>query len=163
MPLLLESDSMPIQARSRTYRISWTSCVTALALILSGCASNSTPEASPPISPLPPETITEEEIRNYAKALLAIESSRQIAFSEIQQQINQDQIPNITCTQPDSLKELPSDVQGIAVNYCNKAKEIGESQGFNMAQFNAITNTAQLDPDLQRQIQNQLIRLKRSL
>ncbi|MEQ8755134.1 MAG: DUF4168 domain-containing protein [Coleofasciculus sp. G1-WW12-02] len=155
------SDSMPIQARSQTYRIPWTSCIAALAFILSGCASNSNPEASPSISPLPAETITEEDIKNYAKALLAIEGSRQTAFSEIQQQMNQEQIPSITCTQPDSLKELPSDVQGIAVNYCNTAKELGESQGFSMAQFNAMTYTAQLDPDLQRQIQNELIRLQR--
>jgi hypothetical protein len=154
---------MPIPARSRTLRFPWTSCITALALILSGCASNSTPEASPTISPLPPETITEEEIKNYAKAIMAIETRRQTAFSEIQQQMNQEPIPNIICTQPESLKELPADVQGIAVNYCNKAKEIGVSQGFNMAQFNAITYTAQLDPDLQGQIQNELIRLQRSL
>ncbi|MEQ9372101.1 DUF4168 domain-containing protein [Coleofasciculus sp. F4-SAH-05] len=163
MPLLLESDSMPIQARSRTLRFPWTSCITALALILSGCASNSTPEANPPISPLPAETITEEEINNYAKAIMAIENSRQTAFSEIQQQMNQEPIPNIICTQPDSLQELPSDVQGIAVNYCNKAKEIGESYGFNMAQFNAITATVISDMNLQRQIQNELIRLQRSL
>lgn len=94
---------------------------------------------------------------------MAIETRRQTAFSEIQQQMNQEPIPNIICTQPESLKELPADVQGIAVNYCNKAKEIGVSQGFNMAQFNAITYTAQLDPDLQGQIQNELIRLQRSL
>ena len=152
---------MPIQARSRTLSSSWTSCIATLAIILSGCASNSNPQANPSISPLPPETITEEEITNYAKALLAIEGSRQTAFSEIEQLMNPDPIPQLTCTQPDSLKELPSDVQGIAVNYCNTAKDIGISQGFSMAQFNAITATAISDMNLQRQIQNELIRLQR--
>jgi len=154
---------MPIQARSQTLRFPWTSCITALALILSGCASNSTSEANPPISPIPAETITEEEINNYAKAIMAIETSRQTAFSEIQQQMSPDPVPNIICTQPDSLEELPADVRGIAVNYCNTAKEIGISQEFSMAQFNAITATAISDPNLQRQIQNELIRLQRQL
>lgn len=94
---------------------------------------------------------------------MAIETSRQTAFSEIQQQMNQEPVPNIICTQPDSLEELPSDVRGIAVNYCNTAKEIGISQGFSMAQFNAITATAISDMNLQRQVQNELIRLQRQL
>lgn len=161
MPLLLQSDAMLTQVRSRAFRLPWASCVTALAIILSGCGSSSTPEANPSISPLPTDSITQAEIENYAKAIIAIENSRQTAYSEIQQQMNQEPVPSITCTQPDSLKKLSADVQGIAVNYCNTAKEIGISQGFNMAQFNAITYTAQLDPDLQRQIQNELIRLQR--
>ncbi len=138
--------------------LSW---LAALAAILSGCASNPTNGSTEAISPVPAESITAEEIIGYARAIMAIEPSRQAAYNEIQQIFEEDQVPEITCTQPDTITSLPRNIQDIAVNYCNQAKKIGESNGLTILQFNGITATAKSNPDLQRRIQNELIRLQR--
>lgn len=129
-----------------------------LTAVLAGCSS--------PISesPTPIPTVTSvraEEIENYAKAVLAIEQSRQAAYNEIQQINNGKQLADITCTQAKTIASLPSNVQDIAVNYCTQSKKIGESQGLTMAQFNGITVTAQSNPELLKRIQNELVRLQR--
>lgn len=138
------------------YAIGWLLGLTPL--VLAGCATNTTSTSPTPYATV--SSITPEEAENYARAVLAIEPSRQEAYNEIQQLINTEQVPNITCTQADTIGALPSNVQDIAVNYCNQAKRIGESQNLTMAQFNAITITAQSNPEIQQQIQNELIRLQ---
>lgn len=129
-------------------------------LFLSGCSSS--PESQEPesetISTL--SSVSPEEVKKYAMAVLAIEPKRQDAYEEIQRLTNQDEVPNFTCNQPDTLADLPVNVQDIAVNYCQESKKIAEGQDFTMAQFNAITKTAQLDPDLERKIQNELVRIQ---
>ena len=137
--------------------ITWLAGLTA---ILAGCASNSASNAPTPIATV--SSVSAEEVKNYAKAVLAIESSRKNAYTEIQQKIDNDQkVPDITCTQADTIASLPKSVQDIAVNYCNQSKKIGESHGLTMPQFNAITVSAQTNPDLQRRIQNEMVRLQK--
>jgi hypothetical protein len=106
------------------------------------------------------ESISAEEVENYAKTVLAIEPSRQSAYTEIQQLINDEQFPDVTCTQSDTIATLPSNIRDIAVNYCNQSKQISESQGLTLSQFNTITASAQADPELQKRIQNELVRLQ---
>jgi hypothetical protein len=105
-------------------------------------------------------TVSAEEVENYAKAVLAIEQSRQAAYNEIQQIINEEQVPNFNCLQADTIYALPGNVRDIAVNYCERAKDIGETQKLTMTQFNAITVTAQSDSELLKRIQNELVRLQ---
>lgn len=101
-------------------------------------------------------------MENYARAVLAIEPSRQAAYSEILQEVNDEQkVSQVACAQPETIATLPGDVREIAVNYCQRAKQIGESNGLTMTQFNTITASAQADPELQQRIQNELIRLQR--
>ena len=135
--------------------MAWLLGVTA---IISSCSSNSASETPSPIATV--TTVSVEEVENYAKAVLAIEQSRQAAYSEIQQIINEEQVPNFSCTQADTIYALPGNVRDIAVNYCERAKDIGETQGLTMTQFNAITVTAQSDSELLKRIQNELVRLQ---
>lgn len=130
-----------------------------LATMLVGCAS---PPAAESPSPAPTVTsLTAEEIESYAKAILAIEQSRQVASKEIQQMTNSNTVPDITCTKAESIAALPKNIQGIAVNYCKQSKKyIDETQGLTMAQFNAITVTAQSNPELQQRLQSELVRLQ---
>jgi hypothetical protein len=106
-------------------------------------------------------SVNAKEIQNYAKAVLAIESSRIDAYNKIQKMINDEKVPDVTCTKADTIAALPKGMQDIVVNYCNKAKQIGEKQGLTMPEFNAITNTAQANPELKKRIQNELLRLQR--
>ncbi len=137
------------------FSIAWLLGVTA---IMSSCSSNSASETPSPIPTV--TTVSAEEVENYAKAVLAIEQSRQAAYNEIQQIINEEQVPNFNCIQADTIYALPGNVRDIAVNYCERAKDIGETQGLTMTQFNAITVTAQSDSELLKRIQNELVRLQ---
>lgn len=127
--------------------------------ILTGCSSNPTAE-----SPSPTPMVTSaspEDIESYARAILAIEQIRQAASEEIQKMTNNETIPDVTCTKSDSLAALSKNIQGIAVNYCERAKKfIDETEGLTMDKFNAITSSAQSNPELQQRIQTELVRLQ---
>jgi len=130
-----------------------------LTAILAGCSSNQASDSQTSIPTV--SSIRAEEVENYAKAVLAIEPKRQEAYNEIQKMTNDEQVPNITCTKADTITALPKSIQDVAVNYCNQAKKIGEGQGLTMSQFNAITVSAQSNPELGKRIQNELVRLQR--
>jgi hypothetical protein len=127
--------------------------------ILAGCTSNSASNSPTPIPTV--SSVSPEEVKNYAKAVLAMESSRKSAYTEIQKITNDQKIPDITCTKTDTITPLAKSVQDIVVNYCNQSKKIGESHGLTIPQFNAITVSAQTNPDLQRRIHNELVRLQK--
>ena len=134
----------------------WFAGITA---ILTGCGSNPASE-SPTPTPMV-TSATSEDIENYARAILAIEPIRQAAYEEIQKMTNNETIPDVTCTKSESLAALPKNIQGIAVNYCQRAKKfIDDTEGLTMDKFNAITSSVQSNPELQQRIQNELVRLQ---
>lgn len=137
------------------------SLLAGLAAILAGCSSGGVSEAES-IPTISPESVTAEEVEKYATAILAIEQKRELAYSDIQQLTNNQQVPDVTCTERNKVNSLDSNIREIAVNYCNQAKEIGEGQGLTIEKFNAITATAQSDSELQKRIQNELVRLQSS-
>lgn len=154
----LPSSPSSIKASKLLRILSTPGWLAGLTAVLAGCSS---PVSESP-TPIPTVTsVSAEEIENYAKAVLAIEQSRQAAYNEIQQIHNGKQIADITCTQAKTIASLPSNVQDIAVNYCTQSKKIGESQGLTMYQFNGITVTAQSNPEVLKRIQNELVRLQR--
>jgi hypothetical protein len=138
--------------------IGWLAALTA---ILAGCASSKVSDAPTPIPSV--TSLSADEIENYAKAVLAIEQSRQVASTEIQQVTNNGTVPDVTCTKADSIAALPSNIQKIAVNYCEKSKEHIETHGLTILKFNGITVTAQSNTELQERIQGELVRLRSSL
>lgn len=131
--------------------------VVGLTVLLSGCFSTSKTPPSPATTPL---SVSNEEVKNYARTVIAIEPSRIATYKEIQSLSKSQKPIQVNCSQPDTIKALSRQAQEIAVNYCNQAKKIGESNGLTIARFNEITLTAQSDPELKRRIQNELIRLQ---
>lgn len=107
------------------------------------------------------QSFSDAELKNYAKAVLAIEPIRQSAYTEIKRTAGSGDVPAIVCSQPDSLKNLPNNTRTIAVNYCNQSKKIVESHGLTTARFNAITVKLQGDNSLGKRIQAELLRLQR--
>jgi hypothetical protein len=132
-----------------------------LLAVLAGCSSQAVSDNPSPIPTVSAESVTAQEVENYAKAVIAIEPIRQEAYQEVQQNTNDQAVPDVSCTQPDSITALPNNLKKIAVNYCKQAKKIGEDQGLTMSRFNEITVTAQTDAILQQRIQNELLRLQR--
>lgn len=135
--------------------IAWLTGFTAL---LAGCSS--TPASN---SPSPMSTVTSlkgEEIESYARAVLSIETSRRVAYEEIQKMTNNQTVPDVTCTETKSIAALSQNLQEIAVNYCERSKKFIENEGLTMDKFNAITASAQSNLELQQRIQNELVRLQ---
>lgn len=105
------------------------------------------------------QAVSNPEVTNYARAVLAMEPVRQTAFNEIKKIINGD-IPPIVCHKPSSLNALPGNARKIAANYCKRSKEIVESNGLQINRFNAITVNLQNDSNLKRRIHNELLRIQ---
>lgn len=128
-------------------------------MILAGCSSN---EVSDTPSPIPTmSAVSSQEVKNYATAILSIEQNRQTAYNDIQKLNNDEKVPDINCTKPDTMKDLRKSIQDIAVNYCNKSQKIIEDHNLTMGQFNAITATVQGNPELKKRIQNELLRIQK--
>jgi hypothetical protein len=100
------------------------------------------------------------EIRNYAKSVLAMEPERRQAFDEIKKLIGDRQIPQIVCSNSNSLSGLPNKARDIAVNYCNRSQKIVEQNGLSIDDFNKITRDLQSNEDLKRKIYNTLLDLQ---
>jgi hypothetical protein len=132
--------------------------LTGLAMILAGCGSPPASESQTPNSPATP--VSAKDVENYARAIWQIEQKRREAYGEIQQITQNQSFSDFTCTQPKQIAALANDLEKIAVNYCNQAKKIGESQGLTMTKFNEITRNAQSSPELQQRIQNEIVRLQ---
>jgi len=130
-----------------------------LTVLFAGCSSKSASNSPTPIPTM--TSVSTEEVTNYAKAVLEIEPRRQAAYNDIQKNSSDETVPEIFCTRADTIAPLPKSVQDIAVNYCNQSKKIGTKHDLTMQKFNAITVTAKSDPELQRRIYNELIRLKK--
>lgn len=106
------------------------------------------------------QDFTDNQVNQYAKAVLQMESYRQQAYREISEVMGKTP-PEIACNQRNSLRSLPPSAQIIAVNYCNRSKRIVESSGLSTSQFNAITLRIRSDESLKRRIQNEIRRIQK--
>ncbi|MFM7192898.1 MAG: DUF4168 domain-containing protein [Microcystaceae cyanobacterium] len=102
---------------------------------------------------------SQKQIQNYAKAILAIESERKIAYAKIQKQIGRVP-PQIICNQKESLVKLPKEAQVTAVNFCNQAKKIAKDSSLTSKEFNAITEATRQNPAFKKQVQQAILQLK---
>ena len=156
------STSVPQRSRRESLIIKILTAITwivGLTAILAGCTSNQSSDSDTQSSP--PLSVSSEEIENYAKVVLAIEPKREAATKEILRITKKEKIPNISCTQPKTIASLRRNVRGIAVNYCQQAKDISESNGLTILQFNEISAATKSDEQLNIRIQNELIRLQK--
>lgn len=112
------------------------------------------------------QNFTEQEISNYAAAVLAIEEIRIQAYAEISDLMtiaNEDVTRHdLRCINADGLKQLPrtvrSQVRRFVINYCNDAKQIVEDTGLTTEMFNVITQNHREDEELANQIQSEIAR-----
>ncbi len=117
--------------------------------------------------------VSDTEVTNYAKAVLAIEPLRQQAYNDVKQIMGARDVPPITCFRQGSMRQLPETARPIVERYCNRSKEIIEqyfgNTRSNRQRYNDITIAIAKDkdgnvpnPQLQQRIENELIRLQRT-
>ncbi|MBW4566795.1 MAG: DUF4168 domain-containing protein [Tolypothrix carrinoi HA7290-LM1] len=104
---------------------------------------------------------TPTEIRNYAKSILAMEPERSRAFVEIKKIVGGGEVPQIVCSNPNSLNGLPNKARDIAVKYCNRSQQIVEQNGLSIDNFNKITRDLQSNQKLKDEVYNTLLDLQK--
>lgn len=106
------------------------------------------------------QTVSEQEVQSYARSVLAIEPIRMSAYNKIKQITGSDEVPPVACHRPSSLSNLPENIRDIAVDYCNQAIAIVESNDLTITRFNQITIAHQSDSDLSDRIQQVINQLQ---
>ncbi|MBD1870893.1 DUF4168 domain-containing protein [Cyanobacteria bacterium FACHB-471] len=104
--------------------------------------------------------ISDQEVEDYARSVLAIEPIRQETYNQIKQIIGNRDVPAIACHQSNSLNNLNRNIREIAVNYCNQSIAIVEQNNLDIGRFNLITTSQQSDAQLRERIQRALIQLQ---
>lgn len=102
------------------------------------------------------QTITDEEVANYAKSVLQIEPLRQQLYNQIKQLIGTP--PPISCNDPISSNQLTGLARNIADSYCEQSKIIVEENSLTIRRFNEITQAIENNSAIQMLIVQELIR-----
>ncbi len=106
-------------------------------------------------------SLSDAEITNYARSLLAIEPLRQQYYNQIKQRLTGRQaMPQIICSDLDSVNRLPREIRQSAIAYCQASIKIVEKNGLTIQQFNNITNLLTQDTRILERITAELLRLQ---
>lgn len=105
------------------------------------------------------QAVSDQQINNYAKAAIEIESERKQAYQEIQTILGKNP-PEIVCNQPRSYNNLPEAAEKVAVSYCENSQDIVENNGLTVQEFNQITQRIREDQALERRVQEVIIELQ---
>ncbi|MEM9164623.1 MAG: DUF4168 domain-containing protein, partial [Cyanobacteria bacterium P01_F01_bin.4] len=120
------------------------------------------------ILPAHAQTVTDEEVRNYAESVLQMDDSRLTAYTQISDILTSQGLDvteyNLSCPNAQNLTEVPrqvrSRVQSVLIDYCNAARIIVEENGLTVRQFNNITSAHRDDEDLAQRIQAEIASLQ---
>jgi hypothetical protein len=104
------------------------------------------------------QSISDQEVQNYARSVVSIEPLRQSAYDDIKDISGS--VPRIECHRPSSLNDLPDNVRQIAINYCNQAIAIVESNNLTISRFNSIRVAQDGDSSLLNRIQQAIMNLR---
>ena len=102
---------------------------------------------------------TPQEIYNYARAGFEVEMLRQQVYQEIKSMVNQPP-PEITCDRPETLNNIPSNIKGIANNYCARSRQIVRDNNLTIRRFNQLKNRYDRGGSFYQQVQQQLLNLQ---
>ena len=148
---------------NRTLRQSLLAGVISAAALASGWAPGLYGQSPIPVfgSAAQAQEISNEEISNYARAVLAIEPRRLEVYNEIKGIVG-GSVPRVVCNETREINRLSGNVRGIAVNYCQQAKKIIESNNLTVGRFNQLTLLQQASPAVKQRIQAELLRLQQA-
>ncbi len=109
------------------------------------------------MAPAQAQSFSDEQIKDYASALIEIEVLRQSVRAELKEKMGPD-IPNLMCDKPNTLDDFPLNVRGVAKTYCDQSKKIVEKYGLTTELFNKITIDLGGDAALRKRIQDAMRR-----
>lgn len=110
------------------------------------------------------QTISDEVIADYAKAVLAMEPIRQQASNKLKQILGVENVPRFFDCSPDKVNGLSQAAKDVMDDYCSKSQAIVTSNNLSFKQFNdittAISGSPPTDPALKQRVQQELLHLQ---
>jgi len=103
---------------------------------------------------------TPTEIHDYARAGFQVEVLRQQTYQEIKSIVNQAP-PPIVCDRSETMRNIPSNIRGIANNYCNQTHRIVRQNNLSFSRFNQLKNRYDSRGSFYREVQQQLLQLQK--
>lgn len=99
------------------------------------------------------QNVSDEDLRKYAQAAIAIENLRQTTYSNIEGIIGRSS-GQMSCNQPQSFSQLPENARKMAIEYCEQSEVIVKNNGLTVNRFNQITQQVKQNPSLQQRLQS---------
>ena len=110
------------------------------------------------------QEVRNEEVTNYARAVLAMEPIRQQTRDKLKQIVGATNVPRFFACSPEKVNGLSDTARDTIDNYCTAAQNIVSSNNLTIKQFNDITNAISgnppADPVLKQRVQEELIRIQ---
>lgn len=113
-------------------------------------------------------SISNEEITQYARAVLTIDQYRNEAYTIIKDILLTVEMSisdiSVSCTNTQSISSVPRsvrrEVRDTLTSYCNRSQDAVEANGLTPRRFNEITKAHAEDQTVFERIQQELIRLQ---
>lgn len=99
------------------------------------------------------DEFSDNDLRNYAAALMQIEPLRQSTLAQVSR-ANNGSLPNLVCNQPNTMEALNSEARSLFIRYCNQCESIAASRGLSIERFNQITQSVRSNPQLQNRVRS---------
>jgi len=99
------------------------------------------------------QSVSDEDLRKYAQAAIAIENLRKNTYSNIEGVIGKSS-GQMSCNQRQSFSQLPENARRMANEYCDQSEVIVENNGLTVNRFNQITQQVKQNPSLKQRLQS---------
>ena len=101
------------------------------------------------------QSLSDEEVRQFAQSLWDIEQLRLQVYDVMKREFGN--IPEIDCSDPNSVNGLATEVSEMAVCFCDESKKIVvENNNLRISQFNAFKKAYEEEPAVQALVDAQL-------
>lgn len=100
------------------------------------------------------QSVEPQQITQYARAAYEIEQMRQRDYAEAKRLMGGN-VPGDVCRQPN----IPPDVKAICARFLGNSAEIICKNELTVNQFNEITRLRQTNPQVQQQVQSELLKI----
>lgn len=100
------------------------------------------------------DDFSDRDLRNYAAAVVKIESIRQATLAQVSQAMGGNKLPNLLCDRPNTMDGLNSEAKSLFINYCNQSESIAASHQLSIDRFNRITEAVRSNPQLQDRVRS---------
>lgn len=99
------------------------------------------------------QSVSDEDLRKYAQAAIAIENLRQTTYSNIEGVIGKS-MGQMSCNQRQSFSQLPENARKMALEYCEQSEVIVQNNGLTVNRFNQITQQLKQNTSLKQRLQS---------
>lgn len=100
------------------------------------------------------DDFSDKDLRSYAAALMQIEPIRQATLPQVSRANGGGRLPNLVCSQRETMNGLTEAARTLFINYCNRCESITSSLGLSIDKFNQITQSLHSNPQLKSRVRD---------